>query len=264
MFVPELLARVKFMRERMELIKAIAGRPETAYRIAPRVAELFPDMPGSSPQEATKNYLKEVAKVADESFIQPLRKIEQEHSKVSDLQQFIGLLNAVNFVCSSIATNEADLFRYSIRVGLDVTDKASGKVVKEGEQQMDIILSPFSYILPELKRIAETTAASVEHWRQQQEQAKKPFLEFVAASTNAATSRRSIWIQLLAILTSLSFSSFFLTARDPFALKRENLSLKAELQQLREDAARSAAELEQLRALMNPAPKVPAPTKTGP
>ena len=69
--------------------------------------------------------------------------------------------------------------------------------------------------------------------------ARKSFLEFIAAHTNARTGRLTIIIQLLAITLALSLSTFFLTARDPFSMWKENARLREEL---REVQGRSPAE----------------------
>ncbi|MCP3142319.1 hypothetical protein [Pyxidicoccus xibeiensis] len=247
LLLPQLRNRVVYMRECFERIKAIAVAPETSYRLAHVLRELVPPELEPDPIGA---YLGGVARICEDTFIEPLLRLEDESSSISTVPQFLRFMNSLRFICDIVIGTENLLFRYRARVVLHAVDKVSGKTVEgeEYEKNLDIALIPFASVLGELKRTAESTEGSIDHWVKQQEAAKKPFLEYAAAATNAETSRRTIWVQMLAIMISLSFSSCFLTARDPFNLKRENTALKFEIQEAKDEAARLAAELARLRA----------------
>ncbi len=252
--VPQMYDRVTYMRQLFERIRDIAASPETDYRIAPQVRELAPDYADGAGGDSTSSYLKEVVRQTNETFIEPLKKIEREHKTVATLPQMYRFFNDVRYICQMVISLENILFKYKATVTLVAIDKATGKRVKDEQKTWDIILTPFELTLGELKRVAETSDGSIEHWSKKQEEAKKPFLEYVAAATNAATSRRSIFIQLLTIALSVCLSSFFLTARDPFSLKKENMSLRDDLDAARAEAARLAAEVQRLRNQLPPAP----------
>ena len=111
-----------------------------------------------------------------------------------------------------------------------------------------MVLSYFRVALDQLVRCAEATEATIKHWKDQADAAKKPFLEFVAASTNAATSRRTIVIQMLAIGLALSLSTFFMTVRDPFALRRDNRELRLQLEETARLLEKARVELVRFRS----------------
>lgn len=247
MLIPEMLGRVEYMREMFERISEIAAAPETAYRIAPVLRELIPQYAEGVDVEPTTDYLTKVVVQIEKAFLSPLRRIEQEFSSITDLEQMMRFFTQLRRICAMLMDLDNVLFRYSAAVTISVTERETGKRLRDEKKEWSIILTPFELALGELKRVAETTEASIEHWRQQQEAAKKPFLEYAAAATNSATSRRTIYIQLLAIALSVAFSSFFLTARDPFALAKENRGLRNELESVKGEVARLTSEVDRLR-----------------
>lgn len=258
LLIPQLHDRVVYMREMFERIRDIAAAPETAYRIAPQFRKLAPDDAPGADGDSTTSYLKEVARQADEIFVAPLKRIELEHQSVSSLRGLYRFFNELRNICDVAQDTENLLFRYRAKLTLIAIDKVSGERIEQ-DKEWNIILTPFELTLGELKRVAESTAGSIDHWSKKQDEAKKPFLEYVAAATNAATSRRTIFIQLAAIALSLSFSAFFLTAPDPFALKRENAALKDELKVAKDDVARLTGQVQQLQDQLRSAPMPPVP-----
>ena len=142
------------------------------------------------------------------------------------------------FLSESILRSKDALFSFRFQHQLYLTEKKTGQVVVEPPAEHDVILSHFRVALDQLIRCAEAIDGSIKHWKYEVDAAKKPFLEYLTASTNAQTSRRTIWIQILAIVMALSLSAFFLTVRDPFSLARENQELKRQTRELRSELAR--------------------------
>lgn len=258
LLIPQLHDRVVYMREMFERIRDIAAAPETAYRIAAQFRKLAPDDAPGADGDSTTSYLKEVTRQADEIFIASLKRIELEHQSVSSLRELYRFFNELRYICDVARDTENLLFRYKSKLTIVAIDKVSGERIEQ-DKEWNVILMPFELTLGELRRVAAATADSIDHWSKKQDEAKKPFLEYVAAATNATTSRRTIFIQLAAIALSLSFSAFFLTARDPFSLKRENAALKQELQVAKDEVVRLAGQVQQLQEQLRSAPMPPDP-----
>jgi uncharacterized membrane protein affecting hemolysin expression len=171
---------------------------------------------------------------------------EQPGTSFTGVVQF---LQKMRYVSESILRSKDALFSFRFQHQLYLTEKRTGQVIVEPPAEHDVILSHFRLALDQLARCAEAIDGSIKHWKDEIDAAKKPFLEYLAASTKAQTSRRTIWIQILAIVLALSLSAFFLTVRDPFSLARENRELKKQVRELQ-----SALERQQSLAPAAPAP----------
>ncbi|WP_144370149.1 hypothetical protein [Myxococcus stipitatus] len=246
MLIPQMRDRAAYMRETFIRIRDIAADPETAYRIAPEFRKIAPDDAPGAEGDSTKSYLTKIRRQIDEAFVTPLTKLLDDHQNVSSLREMYRFFNEIRYLSDVVMNSENILFRYKSKMTFSAVDKVSGKRISQ-DQEWAIILTPFELALGELKRIAETTVESIEHWTKKEDEAKKPFLDYVAAVNNAATSRRTIYLQMSAMVLALSFSAFFLTARDPLGLKRENIHLKAEIEDAKGESARLAAEVQKLQ-----------------
>lgn len=246
--IPEMRSRVEFMLERFTEMQRICKDPVVGAYLAPALRTILQGTVGAPPAEdVAAKYLKETSEVIENSFLSRLRRIAIEYKSVDDFSTLVRFLNDFRVVCSSIVAPENILFHYQLVVRPYVVEKASGKILTDEPKELDIVLTPFRPSIEELRRTADSSEKTIDHWRQQLDASKKPFLDFLAASTNAATSRRTILIQILAITLALSFSTFFLTARDPFVLARTNAALKVELQEARDLASKQAFEIEWLK-----------------
>jgi len=232
--VPELRGRAVFMKEEFVKMKDICRRPELPMLIeAPFRTAMGPGFPMGSAEAtaAIQQYFAQTEKMIDESYLGPLDEIVS-FPPVVDVTSLVRFLQKMLFLSESILRSKDALFTYRFQHQLCVTETATGRVIVGPPGDHVMVLNYFQVTLNQLVRCAEATAGTIQHWKEQVEGARKPFLEFLAASTNAATSRRTIVVQLLAILIALSFSALFLTLRDPFSLSRENKALRLELREL--------------------------------
>jgi hypothetical protein len=246
-FVPEIRARLAYLGDRLKEIKQVCESPGTLEFLRPALANIVPKVPGSKQDSAAEEYLAGTAKVVEDWFLSPLRDIEVKYAVVKDVPGLLLFLNEANRICLAITASENLLFRYRMVVRLYAKDKQSGQVIVDEPKEFEIVLTPFRAALDDLKRVSEATEGTMRHWKEQLDSSKKPFLEYLTATTNAATSRRNIVVQVLAIFMALAFSTFFLSARDPFALKKEATALRADLLDTTTKLGRVATERDALQ-----------------
>jgi hypothetical protein len=177
-------------------------------------------------------FLGDLDAMIEDSFLVPLRKIAAQPDPVSDVPSLLGFLQDVHRVCSSVIVAEGLLFSYRMESIPHVVDRRTGEVTLKEPVEYNLTLLPFRAGLDALEKTAKSTLDTISHWKKQIDASKAPFLEYLAASTNASASRLTIWIQLLAITVAVSWSFFFLTFGDPFGIKRENAALRAEVERL--------------------------------
>jgi hypothetical protein len=237
--VPELRDRASYMKEVFMQMKETCRMPELPLLLeAPLRSAMGSDFRAGNGdgQAAVRQYLANTEKVIDESYLVPLEEALSQ-SAVTDTQTLTQFLQRMHFLAESILRSKDRLFSFRFQYQLCITQTRTGATTVVPPADHDAILSHFRVALDQLVRCAEGISTSIQLWKQEINAAKKPFLEFLSASANAQTSRRSIWVQLLAILLALSLSTFFLTVRDPFSLQRDNERLRSQLRELQDRLA---------------------------
>lgn len=257
--VPELRDRARFLRNLFEDLKAICRDPELPpYLAGPLAAAVGPGFGGPA---GVRKYLTQTEQMIETNYIQQLDGILTT-PPISDVPALARFLQKMHFVADSIVRSKDVLFQFHFQRQLQIRNKSTGEVVVGPPEEFEMILSYFRIALDQLVRSAEATEATIKHWKDQADAAKKPFLEFVAASTNAATSRRTIVIQMLAIGLALSLSTFFMTVRDPFALRKENRELRLQVEETARLLEKASVELAGFRGQQSPPalPSSPSPS----
>jgi hypothetical protein len=248
--VPELRDRATYLKSVFQQMKATCRIEELPILLeGPLRKALGPAFKVAGDGAAVvRQYFAETERMIDESYLRPLDEVLSLPA-VTDTVALVQFLQKMRYVSESILRSKDALFSFRFQHQLYLTEKKTGQVIVEPPAEHDVILSHFRIALDQLVRCAEAIEGSIKHWSDEVDSTKKPFLEYLAASTNAQTSRRTIWIQILAIVLALSLSAFFLTVRDPFSLARENRELKKEVRELQSTVERQ----------QSLAPPVPAP-----
>ncbi len=233
--VPELVSRLELMQEILERMKGTCANPQVRQRIGPAITALRVVPPGHDP---VTSYLDRVSAEIDRFFLRPIAKLRTDARAITNFAALVKFLNGVFFLCGTLTSNEKTLFWYSSLGHAYAVNRATQEVVGQGEPvEFGIILLPFKNDLENLLNVAKGTEGSIDQWRRQQDEAKKPFLDYLAAMALHSTNSMTLWIQMLAIFMAVVLSGFFLVAGDPFALKRTNSQLTEQVRELR---ARSA------------------------
>jgi hypothetical protein len=242
--VPLLRDRAQYMLKVFSDLKAVCQDPDLPRHLAPSLKEVWPPLLAGGNEglaQKVKVFLTEAETMMDTNFMVPLRRISLNQAEITSVSQLLDLIQDMHLVCESVMVVEDNLFRARFRTHVLVTNETTGEAMIREPKQILLTLSPFQNALIDLRRVAEGTEGTIKHWQEQIQASRKPFLEFLAANTNANTSRRTIVIQILAMALALSFSTFFMTARDPFGLKKENTALKAQLEEARMALSKACA-----------------------
>lgn len=231
--VPDLRDRASSLKEVFGKMKDVCQDQQVALLISKILQPMIPTLAGSAttPLGVARDYLDEVAAQIDREFIEEID--DATRVVVLDHGTLIDFLQRMFRLAESILVAKDGLFSYRFLAQLYFKNPATDEAVVWPPADHDMILSYFRVYLEQLVRTAEGMRGTIDNWRKSVVEARKPFLEFLAAHTNARTGRLTIVIQMLAIVLALSLSTFFLTARDPFSLWRENARLRGELRELR-------------------------------
>jgi len=232
--VPDLLDRSLHLKKILQDMVTICRDDEIPLLLAaPLRAAINPqNIPGGpDPVAVTRQYLAETEKMIVESFMKPFDEIDTL-LPVTDAKSLVRFLRRIRYLAESVRATKDKLFSLRLHAQLYLTNRATGQVIVTPAADHDVILSYFRIYLDQLVGIADAVVATIDEWKKSVQEDRKPFLEFAAAHTTARTSRWTIGIQLLTIGIAISLSFFFLTARDPYSLVRENARLRGRLQEL--------------------------------
>ncbi|SEN38990.1 hypothetical protein SAMN05444354_1571 [Stigmatella aurantiaca] len=182
--IPQLRGRVEFMLRRFQELKRIASNKDVPHLATQSFRKLLPTMEPEkvSAQEVRRRvdeFLLELQGHIDENFIGPLTELLGKYQNVEDIPTLRRFLTDLHLRCMSITATEGELFKYRVAFHLHITEARTGKVVQDEPAEYWIFLMPFRLAIDELQRIATSTANSIDHWREQQEEARKPFIEYL-------------------------------------------------------------------------------------
>lgn len=236
--VPMLKDRVGRMLELFQRLVGIAKEPGLAAVLTPTYATLLPGQPSlPTARKALDTFLLELRQSIEESYIAPLGRLLEQYRQVESLGQLRAFLNEVRFLCTAITGTEGRLFRYRIITHLQVTREDTGEVIKDEPKELSVILMPFKPAIDELRLIAQSTEDSIEHWRRQQEEMKKPFLEYLTAYEARRTTQLNSWLQWAAVALAFVLSLLFLGVDDLWDLRQENKRLETKIAEAQSERA---------------------------
>ena len=249
LLVPELVDRLKHMAELFGRMRQACKDPGIRAHIGPAIAAL-----GVTPQmhDPVREYLDKIVEQIETMFLKQIADLIAMAPTVTDVRSFIRFGNGTHYLCGSILATKETLFWYSAVAHVLARERATGKVLQGEPKEFAIILMPFTNYLENLVNIAAATDGTIQHWRNQQDEVKKPFLDYLSASAMHSANRLTIVIQLLSIAIAVVLSAFFLTAADPFNLKHSNVILEQRLRESErlavEQGRKRDAEAGQLRS----------------
>ena len=98
-----------------------------------------------------------------------------------------------------------------------------------------ITIEPFNNFVENIVGVSKATIESIQDWNKTNQKLKNQYLDLYNTRLSLRNTKAVLLIHILAIILAVSFSTFFLTANDPFDLYKTNKELKAEITSLKEE-----------------------------
>ena len=166
--------------------------------------------------------------------IEATLKLYEDIHDVSKLGLF---MNEINLQCSSLMVVKNRLFLYKIQGYPFLTNVKTGETVPGQPIQYSLTTEPFQIIIDNIMGVAKALSDTVHTWHKYNMNLNSKQIDLYMNGLSLRNTKLVLFIQLLTVILAISLSAFFLIARDPFdlikdnyALKQKNASLKLELE----------------------------------
>lgn len=227
-FIPVLIDQMETLLERFGHLKTLTSsiKPLPTYQHA--IRKLLEPQTTEASTRLANEYMDNVAKVAEESYIIPLRELLGNLRNTDTLKKLTSSLIHTNRICSSILSTKERLLVNSFRGMMIIINPAS--MERELVQKdFNVILMAFDVIVSELVSIASATTNIINTWHEEQIKSQTASLKLKNTKVLYNNTKKAVYLNGLVVLLAFALSLLFLISADPFGLWKRNRLLEKEL-----------------------------------
>jgi len=190
-----------------------------------------------SGESVAENFFGDVQAQAQKEGVDDIKRILNLYDNIQDTKQLGLFINEINLQCSSLMAVKNFLFLYKIEGYPFIVDPKTGQSIAQQPQQYFLTTEPFQIVINNIIGVAKALSDTIHEWHKYNMDLKSQYLKIHVNNISLRNTKLVLFIQLLTIILAISLSAFFLMARDPFNLIKENNTLKSEVSSFKQENA---------------------------
>jgi len=186
-------------------------------------------------QSVSEKFFEDVKSQAQKEGVDDIERILKLYENIRDTKQLGLFINEINHQCSSLMAVKNHLFLYKIEGYPFITDVKTGQTIACQPPQYFLTTEPFQIIINNIIGVAKALSDTVHEWHKYNMNLKSKYLEIYVKSLSLRNTKLGLFIQMLTVFLAISLSAFFLIARDPLDLKKQNNALTSKVEVLKQE-----------------------------
>lgn len=207
---------------------------------------------GNGARFTAKTYYMQISNMAKTSYLEPLKKLKENSTKIKDLGSLSLWLNELKLIASSILNVKYKLFLFRLSGWFAIRNLESGHIHDPlPSPELTIFFVPFNAINENLITESTYLLGSIEAWSNEQLEWKTSYLNALASKINLKNTKWTLYVNLIVVAVAVFLSWFFLVAASPFDILKQNIEnekLKKQIMELSE-TSNQALELEKNKSI---------------
>jgi hypothetical protein len=205
-----------------------------------------------SVQTIAEKFYESVKAQAQKEGVDDIESLLKSYENIDDAIKLGLFINEINLQCSSLMVVKNHLFLFKIEGYPFITNKNTGETIACQPKQYFLTTEPFQIVIHNIMGVAKALSDTVHEWHKYNMNLKSKYLDIYISSLSLRNTKLVLFIQMLTIVLAVSLSAFFLVARDPFNLIKENNTLKYEVGSLKQENTFLKSKFEKGLTLIRP------------